>query len=395
MLADNGESALTGYLDGTISVHVLGDSAAAKKSTGAFLKMSVSHAGISPSGRTVFAEVGPNRKRWLWHVGEGDPIAIAGAGTSSVSFVKFSSDDSVLVLASQGGELSFYDVATGKPKRASFKVDGEVQALTVSPVGRVIAVAVDDMVLLFAGDSVTTVTRDLGFDTVTGLTFSPDGTVLLMTDEYGAADLVHVAFDGSKAVVDTLRTSWIDNLNRSITAAAVSDSGSLVAIATDDRTVWVNDMRNPSDAAEPTAIKGLAGRTVHLTFGRNARTLIGTGSDGDIHIWQLQKNGKLVKDSVPLLLQHSPRVPHQRRLPFAKTIQSSDGTLLTSIVIPDSSYPRIGAWQLGHTGILKQLKKTTTVCLDPERRKELLPGETDDQRGSRTLACEQLAGRVK
>ena len=395
VLADNGESAVAGYLDGTISVHTLGDSSVATKSTDAFLNLSVSRAGISPSGRTVFAEAGPNRKRWLWHVGEADPIAIAGAGTSSVSFVNFSYDDSVLVLASQDGELSFYDVATGKPKRASFKVDGEVQTLAVSPVGGIIAAAVDTSVLLFAGDSVTTVTRDLGFGTVTGLTFSPDGTVLLMTDESGAADLVHVAFDGSKAVVDTSSTSSIDNGSRSITAAAVSRGGSLVAIATDDRTVWVNDMRNPSDSGEPTAIKGLEGRTVHLTFGRDDRTLIGTGSDGDIHIWQLQENGKLVKGSVPLLLQHFPRVPHQRRLPFAKTIQSSDGTLLTSLVIPDTSYSRIGAWQLGRTGILKQLQKTTTACLDPERRKELLPGETDDQRGTRILACEQRARRVR
>ena len=95
-----------------------------------------SRAEASPSGKTFFGEVGQNYARWLWRVGDGDPIAIASAATGSAFYPNFTADDSLLVFASQGGGLSFYDVATGKPKRAPLTFGVDVGALTVSPVGR-------------------------------------------------------------------------------------------------------------------------------------------------------------------------------------------------------------------------------------------------------------------
>ena len=169
----------------------------------------------------------------------------------------------------------------------------------------------------------------------------------------------------------------------------------MLAVATDDRVIWIFDTRDTLSTLPRAEIKGLEGTTVRLTFGANERTLVATGGDGDIHIWQLTNTGALVKDLAPLVLQHTPKVPHQRQLPFANTVLSPDGKSLTSVVAPEAGTPRIGKWDLDYARIGKRLLRTTTACLDITVRKQLLPNETENERLERTAACEVRAGRAK
>ena len=393
-LSDGGSKALLGYTDGTFGIVSLGDSA-----TQTFLDQPLTSEGtisiISPSGRRVFfdAKAGGNGTIWT----AGNPILVTlQIGREPLQRAAFSDDDSLLVLVHSGGHITFHNANTGVPLRKEYVSAGrrEASAFAIAPHTRAVAIAFGDTVMLFNGDSVIHVSRDFEYAPIWELNFSGDGRTLLMIDEFGNTEIANLGARGKGTTA--LENFRIENDGRYFnTASALSSTGGLLAIASDDRVIRIYDTRDTTTNAPLDVIKGLAGSTVHLTFGADERTLIATGGDGDVRIWPLTSSGNVAKDAIPLVLRHTPKIPHQRTIPYARTVLSRDNKYLTSVVSVDSGTPRIGRWDLDFARIRERLGHTTTACVDVAVRKQLLPNETDAERVQRTNACEKRAGRLR
>ena len=349
---------------------------------------------MSPSGRHVFFDETPRGGRVVWSVADSATTKLPDV-RERVQGAAFSDDDSLIVVAYEGGRISLVNPITGVQRRSEYRygAGSDVAVLAVAPHTHTVAVSYGDTVILIKDNSVVGVKRDLEGASVWDMKFSADGSSLLLVDDMGGAEIAQL--DARTSTRSDSLNFQIDNGGRDVTASAISAQGTFLAIATDDRVIWIFDTRDTLGMSPRSEIKGLEGTTVQLTFGANERTLVATGGDGDIHIWQLTNTGALAKDLAPLVLQHTPKVPHQRHLPFANTVLSPDGKTLTSVVTPEAGTPRIGKWDLDYPRISKRLLRTTTACLDVIVRKQLLPNETENERLERTAACEVRAGRTK
>ncbi len=392
-LSGDGSKTLLSYVGGVHGVHSLRDSIPLTFYSGIIGTAGVAPV-VSPSGRHVFFDETPRGGRVVWSVADSVTTRLPDV-RERVQGAAFSDDDSLIVVAYEGGRISLFNAITGAQRRSDFRYEAAADAgvLAVAPHTHTVAVSYGDTVMLIKDNSVVGVKRDLEGASVWDMKFSADGRSLLLVDDMGGAEIAQL--DGRKSARSDTLNFQIDNGGRDVTASAISAKGTYLAIATDDRVIWIFDTRDTLSMLPRAEIKGLEGTTVQLTFGANERTLVATGGDGDIHIWQLTSTGALAKDLPPLVLQHTPKVPHQRHLPFANTVLSPDGKTLTSVVAPDAGAPRIGKWDLDYARITKRLLRTTTACLDVAVRKQLLPNETESERLERTAACEVRAGRAK
>ena len=392
-LSESGSKILLGYLGFNYRVRSLNDSATFEP-----LDQPVAPAAqvpsISPTGRRVFFQAGAAMIGHIWSHGNAVSATLAPR-RDAVELAMFSDNDSLLVLTHAGGSVSFLNGTTGAPLRPDFVPahKDRVSALQIAPSGRVVAIALPDAVWLIRGDSRIKIDHDTLGGSIVELKFSADGRKLLIVDEFGLAGVFDVGSDEkSQADTSVFHRASVGSYE---TAAAISATGELIALATEDRAIVIYNTADTVGSPPRALIKGLLGSTVHLAFGADNRTLVATGGDGDIRIWPLTATGALGKDAAPVVLQQTPKIPHQRGLPFARTVLSRDGKQLTSLFLVDSGTPRIGTWDLDFARIRQRLQQTTSACLDIAARKSLLPNETDEQRSERTDACERRAGRVR
>ena len=392
VLSRDGSRALFAYSEGTHGVYSLRDAAPS-----VVFEVPIGTYGIAPvlstTGRYVFFDEPTSEGRFIWNLADSARVRLAD-GREALRAATFSDDDSLLVLAHADGRISFFNAITGAPLGDHrYSGGSSFAAMSAAPHTHRVAVSYGDTVMLIDKGTAIGVKHESYGASVWDLKFGADGRSLLLIDDMGGAEVVKL--DARKRPGSDSLNFQIDNGGRNVTASAISATGAFLAIATDDRRVWIHDLRATPATSLPSEIKGLEGTTVHLTFGADERTLVGTSSDGDINIWRISGADAWVSDTTTLALQHTPRVPHLRRLPFAETVLSSDGKTLTSVVVPDSGPPRLGKWDLDYSRLSRQLRRTTTACLDVTVRKRLLPNETDSERSERTAACEARARRAK
>lgn len=387
-LANNSDRALLALTDlqtraAILGVSTLADSAAEvqtihRLTTSGWLA-------FSPSGRYAFYEDDAARPaRMLWTLPNASPRALP-RGDATTSNSAFSTDDSLLVLVENRGFVLFIGVGSGAPVRAPYKLEFGAGPVAIAPKGHVVAVADSAQAVLFSGGDYTTrraIAHSHNGAGVTSMLFSANGEWLLTMDDYGLMELASVtATDSARAIGAS-----------GMTAGAISSNGALIAGAGDDGTIRIFRRTAKPGRTAAIEIRGVEGTTVDLMFGAGDTSLVATGGDGDIHVWPLLGDSAV---GLPLTLQHTPRVLHQRTMPVAQTVMSADGKTLTSAVRPDSGYERVGRWELDPKALKERLLRTTSVCLDMELRKQLLPGESDAVRQNRMDACEKRAGRIR
>ncbi len=384
-LASRGAFAILDYTNSwhtVAGIGVPGDSAQSSALTDSFPALGAT--ALSPSGRTLFVEYGQPRRRELRDHAGSAPIRLPSAA-SVVAHVAFSDNERMLVLVEEDGRTRFLDATTGKPLHADWTRTAGVQALAVSPAGDRVTITSGDtlMVLRLTNSTVANwVLIPPEIASVSSMQFSPDGSQLLLVDMQGTAAIVDVVSGAIRVLGD-----W----SRYTTAEAISRSGALIALATDDRAIRLFSARD--SLAPPFEIPKVSGTVVHLAFGPHDSTLVATKASGEISIWPITDERTV---GIPVTLHHTPPVPNlSDDAPIARTVMSDDGKRLTSVFTPSRGLPRIGRWELDPAMLRQQLLRTTFVCLDSVTRQRLLPGETAVQLRTRTAACERRAGRLR
>ncbi|HTX27823.1 MAG TPA: AAA family ATPase [Streptosporangiaceae bacterium] len=301
---DGGTTLATAENDGSTELW----NVATQTQTGAALTApgaaSVSALAFSP-GASALATGGGNGTISLWDPAtfyqSSAPLVIdsqylAAAGRASAVL---SADGGVLATVGSRGTVRLWDVTAKRPLGVPLANQNAVTAIALSPDGRTLAVAGDD-VRLFTTATGAPIGTGLpvsgGNGTYSGLAFSPGGTLLATVGADGTARLWNVATQqqvGSPMTIGRPGTS-------SGTIAFSPDGTTLATVGAGGQTqLWSVVTHRP--VGKPMAA-GAA--TTVLAFSRDGRTLATAGTDGSVRLWdvatQQEIGAPLTADTQPV-----------------------------------------------------------------------------------------------
>lgn len=245
---------------------------------------------FSPNGRVVVSgEILPNPTVKFWDAMDGSVLATLRGHTSNINSFAFSPDGTEIFSAAADGFVKQWNVA-GRLLERTFKLaGGEINAIAVSPDGKSLAVAGDDLELRSTVDGKRI--RKFGADAyaASSVAFSPDGTQFVA----GGSDAAIALYDGQTG---NLVRRFLGH-SGSVNAVVFSPDGSRIASGGTDETAKIWDASSGallltlSHAPNSTA-GGLVGVTSVAFLPDGARIVTGNGDD-TVRIWNARSGALL------------------------------------------------------------------------------------------------------
>ncbi|RCJ27108.1 hypothetical protein A6770_02820 [Nostoc minutum NIES-26] len=204
----------------------------------------------------------------------------ATSAAAPVTGIVFSSDG-VLNSVGKDSVLRRWNAATGKLTQNLTGHENPIEALTVSPDGKLLATGGQDT-KVFVWDAVTNklkyiIEEHKSF--VKGLAFSLDSKMLASADEQG---LIELSDTQTGRNIQTL-LGHADTVNE----VAFSPTGKILASVSDDGTtrIWdVGDVKNPKQLK---VLRGAAKTLKTVAFSKDGKTVIAGGDDKKIYQWDV------------------------------------------------------------------------------------------------------------
>jgi RNA polymerase sigma factor (sigma-70 family) len=250
----------------------------------------------------------------------GDPLpagALLRLGTlrqrhsQSTSRAVFTLDARTVIVADMGGRLIFWDVATGKEIRRVQADPSNVSALALSPDGKRLAIGSwGEVRLLDASTTAVVGTWAVRNDSVTQITFTPDGKTAALRYQGKSIDLWDVA-RGKK------RHTLEGHTGNVFTFAFAPDGKTLASGAWKDPNVrfW--------DVATGKQVRAFAVATdvLGVAFAPDGKTLATCGNGSRLRFWD-PATGKRLRESPP---RHGNGITDLHYLPGGKVLVSRFG----------------------------------------------------------------------
>ncbi|MDE2887843.1 MAG: hypothetical protein OXR72_06480 [Gemmatimonadota bacterium] len=277
----DGATLASGHDDGTIRLWDV-----ATKNTTSILeghRRYVESVTFSPDGSTL-ASASADGTVQLWDIATGTMSVTVRDASQPIS-VAFSPDGGVLAVGWWDGNVTLWDIATRR-NLAEFNDHGDrVLAVSFSPLGKTLATASKDgtvkLMDLVTGNG-TTLAGHAG--PVWGMAFSPDGAVLAsrFSTLMGRLHIWDAVEGRMIAALGEQRCSP----NSSI---SISPDGTLVATASQDRTVTIWDLEDLSTVATlPHASK-----VTSVSFSPDGTTLASGDTERTVHLWKTNTGTKI------------------------------------------------------------------------------------------------------
>lgn len=425
----DGSRMVAAFLDSTARVRAVGDT------TDLFVLRhgaSVWHADFSSSGSKVVTASGTG-VAWVWPLaGTGDPIVFRGH-TAEVWSAVFDAAGSRVLTASDDSTARIWRLDGKEPERVlrghtgpvlSAQFDtAEVRVVTGSLDGTARSWRLDD-----ASAPVVLRARDAG---AVGAAFSPDGSRVVNWSDDGTArvsrsdgkgkpivlgghsDYVSTAAfspDGARVLTasgDRTARVWqvdepdpdpplvLEGHGAEVSVAAFSPDGSRIMTASEDGTARVWRADRPS---QPVVLEGNQGPVRRAAFSLDGSRVVTAASGGGIQVWQADGTG------VPVTLRGPPGgvlgvvfSPDGGMVAAAfadgtARLWRADGTGEPLVLrghaggVRSVAFNRGGThvvtasvdgtarvWRVSWPGLVQHLRRSTTACLTPDQRRQLLP----------------------
>jgi WD40 repeat protein/tRNA A-37 threonylcarbamoyl transferase component Bud32 len=297
---------------------------------------------FSPDGK-LLATAGQDHTVRLWDPATGEARGVLRGHDDDVNWVAFSPDGGTLASAGDDGAVKFWDLNTLRETKQSLKAPMPVIGVAISPDGKILAAGLNDGTVRWWDlpsnrERPSFRAHGCRFEFIT---FSPDGRTLATCAERARLwdvatgrlrQTLHssdtkvncVRFDQRGRVVVTAEKGvqlWeprtgqrlmnVLGCNRAVQSVAFSPDDRILAIASDDGTARLWDVKT---RAMGDLLTGHAGRVWCVAFSPDGHLLATAGSDGTVRLWDpaSRRDGKVL---------HGP--PAAYRLAF-----SSDGKRL-------------------------------------------------------------------
>jgi WD40 repeat protein len=237
----------------------------------------------SPDGATIATASRDGTGR-LWDAASGETRAVLKGHTMPISGIEFGPDGRRLITYAQDFTARVWDTSTGDQIAALEDTDdNRLTDATLSPDGRHAATSpfVHGSVRIWDLERAETVLR-LPVNTVNDVEFSPDGRLLVSTDQDNTALLWDLE-------TGAVRHELAGHRGHYVWAAEFSRDGQLIATAGADRTARLWDTRTGA------ALRVLGGHREDIkdvAFAPGGRLLLTRAEDRTVRIWNVA-NGRL------------------------------------------------------------------------------------------------------
>ena len=266
---------------------------------------------FSPDGKILVSASSYDGIVNLWDIETGNTVDLGH--TKIASSASFSPDSTILAAGTRDGTIKLWDVVTGANVDILLGKRGtRVHVVASSPDGRTIAShAITEQFIRIWDIATQTMTATLGRESVTALTFSPDGKMLASgTDNYTIQ-----LWD----VVTMQNIATLEGHTYGITSLAFSPDGKMLASGAGDKTIKLWDIVTRQNIAT------LTHKSYHVPF-------LAFLSDGKILASRIKRFVKLWDVETQTLINTFEILPFSRppyRLPIGNngfTVLSTDGT---------------------------------------------------------------------
>jgi WD40 repeat protein/serine/threonine protein kinase len=298
----------------------------------------------------------------LWDVASGREIAAFHGHTGFVHCVAFSPGGVQAASGSLDGTIKLWPAAAPDPHVHFRNGSGWVGTVAFHPGGRRVATAHNGSVRVWdprTGEELWRIIGPRGLLGRIGLTFSPDGKVLVATAPGGAINLR-----------DSETGRLVRELDRSaspVVDAALSPDGTILATAGNDGAVTLRDMAS-GDVLR--TISGHPGGLGGLVFSPDGRRLATSGEDRNVRVWETATGSELLT-----LSGHKTGVKDVAFSPDGRQIASVGGqyrgTPASEVLIWDATSGNLVHKLEGHTSLV------TAVAYFPDGRR--LATASDDR----------------
>jgi WD40 repeat protein len=251
----------------------------------------------SPDGRW-FASGGWDNVVRLWDAASGEPIAVLGGMQGFVASLAISPDGARLVARSYDGTMRVWDTTSGLLR---FKSDGGIvhlpvdkdgvldflpQNVAISPDGALIACGYNDRIRFW--ELATGNERESLRLPVTGairhVVFGPEGRRLALAATNPAISLVELGAVPSLKPLMAGDMKGPGDLKSAVFAIAFSPDGRTLVSTGDDRIVRIWDVQSGKLQRE---LHGHSDQVFAVAFHPDGNRLATAGREPDIHIWDL------------------------------------------------------------------------------------------------------------